>query len=110
MAKHIHPWNVARSSTADVTRTVGHLLATGRGELSATTRAQVQDVQESLREARTEVARWKAKSDYWQGVAQSAGSSINAERIADEIMLRIERDGAIHRDALIEVARLYAKA
>jgi hypothetical protein len=85
-------------------------LATGRGELSATTRAQVQDVQESLREARTEVARWKAKSDYWQGVAQSAGSSINAERIADEIMLRIERDGAIHRDALIEVARLYAKA
>lgn len=33
----------------------------------------------------------------------SASAAMSAERVADEIMARIERDGAIHRSSLIEV-------
>lgn len=64
----------------------------------------------ALHTTQTERDRWKAKCEYWQAEAEKrsrSGSALDATKIADEIMARIERDGAIHRDALVEVVRAF---
>lgn len=52
-------------------------------------------------------------SAYWEVHERNAlarklaeRKSLDAPKLADEIMARIERDGAIHRDSLIEVIRM----
>lgn len=62
---------------------------------------------EAIRQANVRADREAAKCKYWQDIAIGI-SSVDASRIADEIMARVERDGAIHRDALIEVVTLHA--
>lgn len=67
--------------------------------------------QRAAHSAQVMAARWKAKCLYWQGVAGTARAgdrSLDAGRVADEILARIERDGAVHRDALIETIARYA--
>lgn len=64
---------------------------------------------EALRQANVRADREAAKCKYWQDRALAAPSGVDAARVAEEIMARIERDGAVHRDALIEVITLYAK-
>ena len=54
--------------------------------------------------------RWKAKCEYWQGEVEKRGKTrfvVDATKVADEIMARIERDGAIHKDALVDVVRAF---
>jgi len=67
------------------------------------------DDKERIRQANLRADREKAKAAYWQEVATARGDGLNAGRVADEIMARIERDGAIHRDALIEVVQIFGR-
>jgi hypothetical protein len=71
-----------------------------------------QDLPRRLREKTNESDRWKAKCEYWQREAKKrseTGAALDATKIADEIMARIERDGAIHKDALVEVIGAFTK-
>lgn len=77
-----------------------------RGATAATPDSSTE---ETLRQANLRADREAAKRKYWQDRALAAPSDVDAVRVAEEIMARIERDGAVHRDALVEVITLYAR-
>lgn len=66
----------------------------------ATLRRELESALYEARHARETAMRMRLERD---AALANRSPTVNPEKLADEIMARIERDGAIHKDSLIDV-------